>query len=1784
MKKANKSLSLFLAIVMVLSLLIAAPVSVNATDPPATVFSDGDLDQVYFAGDTLSFNLSGLPVGTPPQGIPAGTPLRVSFGIVNGSGIFSVFKLFGTLSDGTADGTGFYAERSLQHDGTLSAVVSGVIADASPTGMVAVKLYAHNGFAWANVMQGQSPDYIVLARNGNPAMAGLDSVLVLPGGVTSSPVLGAGAQNAENLRNIDISFSKTIAPGVTGSIAFTGLDLFAGRDDLAELDEGLIMEQVDFPTGAAEQFILGIDETVIASLAALGATVSVASGSFAGLSASDFSVAANVAGGSVSNLAFDGSTDTVSFTVNHFSDYTLSVTLGVADGEFDIEAETGTGSGWSFASGTLTIITGGNYRIYGTGTATDNRVVINEGVTATITLDNIYISSGSQNALDIGANAEISLILKEGTTNITNSNALGIALRENADLEIRGSGTLNIANSTVGIGAIDFAGGNLTLNGTNLNISVTGQYKCGIGTNIGGTGTFGKLSVLNSNVNITASGGKWNGQIGIHGVSSVEIDSSNAVVQGNEGGAITTAANGDVTITGSTVSVRDFAGNWMLGAGIAAGAGGDIIIDNSVFNSTVHVNSPAYTTEYANLLTSGGGNIIISGDSEVTAIGGMVHTSNEGVLKLDGGFITCSRGFIATDITTSEGLAGSLGGTIKLYPGQTSFSVTKTVNGNERGINPSYKNGIVTGKFLIDLNGNDPGTVNPVMTTGLSPDGGFEIVGEDYYLSKTSDSEHSYWHFASKVLFFDDFEAYAENAYPASFTLQYNGTGHAAQKVITDAAHNGSSGKVFQLQGAHYWASEQYVNLPAELPEILIVDAYIKPVSGIWPGEIALRNLSVGPWGTRVASVWFEQSGKIFAVRNGNDHDRLVIGEYSHGNWYRVTMENNFAAKTYNVYINETLAAENLPMHPTVDARQLSLIAGNLGTNLIYFDKVGLYYDWSVVSFSPYATDVGIAGAAVVGETLTGNYIFNAGRNGDAESGTTYRWLRDAGITYSVFENSNIDAVDNGPGQPTVFTLGADTYISDITTYHWNYGSGATPGTISLEGGDGSVYGPWTATGLYGTLYWHVSPNIVLPAGSYTIVDSSPSTWAHNSQSGYQGMAWVDSKNFTGNYTPIDGATEQAYTLTASDAGSKIKFEVTVRDTEGNAGAPAESSAAGPVTMPFVPANQPPVVTSDWGYTTVYFGQNYPFTVTVTDRENTSGTRLYSYIDDAAPQLQRTFTNEPGTLNMSLSPLEGILAAGSHTLNFFAVDAAGASSAVLSLPFTLTNLPSADATLSDLSASGIVLAPIFNSRTTNYTASVANSVSSTTITVVPANSLSTVAINGLTGTAREVSLSVGSNTVTVLVTAEDGTTTETYTIVIHRESSDGGSYIPPAVVVTTEVTKNSIINKTGINATITAGTATAAITPAVVDALINSAVFTGGTAKKDVIRVNVNTPGSINELKVTVPQTSLAKMADQTDSNFAVASPFVSITFDGKALETISGAESGGSVVFTAGVIDNNALSPSDRAKVQGRTVYNFTVMNGNTAVSHFGGGHATVTIPYTLQTGENPHAVVVYYLADDGSLKAVRGHYDADAKAVVFKTTHFSKFVVGYNLISFSDVAAGAWYKNAVDFIAARGVTSGTGNNRFSPEAKLTRAQFVVLLLNAYRINTQTNAEFAHIRNFSDAGNTYYTNYLLAAKGLGIVSGTGNNRFMPEQSITRQEMFVMLYNTLSLLDELPAMSVDKELSDFNDAGQTAHWAKPALDALVKSGIVGGYNHRLYPTSETTRAESAQVLYNLPLR
>jgi hypothetical protein len=163
------------------------------------------------------------------------------------------------------------------------------------------------------------------------------------------------------------------------------------------------------------------------------------------------------------------------------------------------------------------------------------------------------------------------------------------------------------------------------------------------------------------------------------------------------------------------------------------------------------------------------------------------------------------------------------------------------------------------------------------------------------------------------------------------------------------------------------------------------------------------------------------------------------------------------------------------------------------------------------------------------------------------------------------------------------------------------------------------------------------------------------------------------------------------------------------------------------------------------------------------------------------------------------------------------------------------------------------------------------------------------------------------------------------------------------------------------------------------------------------------------------------------------------------------------------------------------------------------------------------------------------------------------------------------------VSFIAARGITTGTGSGTFSPDLVLTRADFLVMLMKAYGIAPDTNPA----DNFSDAGSTYYTGYLAAAKRLGISAGVGNNLYAPGKEITRQEMFTLLYNALKALNKLPAADSGKTLENFIDQGDVAIWATEAMTLLVKSGMVSGSDSKLDPTGGSTRAQMAQVLYNL---
>lgn len=517
--------------------------------------------------------------------------------------------------------------------------------------------------------------------------------------------------------------------------------------------------------------------------------------------------------------------------------------------------------------------------------------------------------------------------------------------------------------------------------------------------------------------------------------------------------------------------------------------------------------------------------------------------------------------------------------------------------------------------------------------------------------------------------------------------------------------------------------------------------------------------------------------------------------------------------------------------------------------------------------------------------------------------------------------------------------------------------------------------------------------------------------------------------------------------------------------------------------------------------------------------------------------------------------------------------------------------------LSGLSADGLVLSPIFHPDTPDYSATTAYDQSTIFITAVTSDGA--LWINGeevTTEGAIEVALSVGENTIDIEVVK--GELTMNYTLSITREAApvapvghdrdDNDDKLAPPVVVTAtigESTRNTVTAAPKI----IDGVTSVLITTAMTEALLDKAADTDGTDAPDVLNVAVTSGAATepSELEVSLFRNNLKKIVDQSDASLQITAPWITMTFDAKALETIHTVSEGGEITFAASTIDPDQLSTADQTRVNGRTVYDLNVRNGSEVVSEFGGGYATVRIPYELRAGENPESVVVFVLMENGSLEAVRGHYDAADGTVVFKTPHFSKFVIAYNPVAFRDVASGAWYHEAVSFIAARGIASGVADGLFGPQDSLTRAQFAVMLLKAYGIEAEDAAKSgssAPIVNFADAGDTYYTDALYTAKKLGIAKGIGSNLFAPDRSISREEMLVLLYNALQVMNEMPAIVSDSTgpaLENFTDASLVSDWAKPGISEMLRTGIISGSDNRIMPKDMTTRAEIAQVLYQL---
>ncbi len=168
---------------------------------------------------------------------------------------------------------------------------------------------------------------------------------------------------------------------------------------------------------------------------------------------------------------------------------------------------------------------------------------------------------------------------------------------------------------------------------------------------------------------------------------------------------------------------------------------------------------------------------------------------------------------------------------------------------------------------------------------------------------------------------------------------------------------------------------------------------------------------------------------------------------------------------------------------------------------------------------------------------------------------------------------------------------------------------------------------------------------------------------------------------------------------------------------------------------------------------------------------------------------------------------------------------------------------------------------------------------------------------------------------------------------------------------------------------------------------------------------------------------------------------------------------------------------------------------------------------------------------------------------------------------ISFSDIAETHWAYNQIHKVAEMGLFSGTGENIFSPDLPMTRAMFVTVL---HRYAGSPEAEKS---DFSDIEDSWYTDAVSWAARNGIVSGTGENKFSPDEYITRGQIATILcrYKNGKSLDV-------NSINSFNDSGTIPDWGKESIAWAIEQGLImGRTDGNIAFNDNATRAETAVI-------
>jgi len=404
------------------------------------------------------------------------------------------------------------------------------------------------------------------------------------------------------------------------------------------------------------------------------------------------------------------------------------------------------------------------------------------------------------------------------------------------------------------------------------------------------------------------------------------------------------------------------------------------------------------------------------------------------------------------------------------------------------------------------------------------------------------------------------------------------------------------------------------------------------------------------------------------------------------------------------------------------------------------------------------------------------------------------------------------------------------------------------------------------------------------------------------------------------------------------------------------------------------------------------------------------------------------------------------LAVGSNTLTVLVTSQDGLANKTYTIG--VTRQPANNANLSGLSVSTGAFNETFAAATLAYSQTVANGVSSLTVTPVVEIATSTVKVNNVTvasgAASGAVALAVGVNTINVVVTAENGTTTKTYALSVTRQGA-GNANLSSLVLSTGPMDQGFVATTTGYSQTVANTVTSLTITPTLADTnasvKVNNVAVPSGNASGSIaltvgsnpISVLVTAQDGVTQKNYLVTVTRQAN-TDATLSGLSLSSGTLSPTF------------ASGTLSYTASVTNTTSqislTATANNANYQSITVNNNSVTSGlSSGWVSLAVGSNTIDVVVTAQDGQTvkTYSVVVTRVANtNANLSALSLSTGTLSPAFASATTAYTVTVANaISSMQFVATAADSSYSSlkvnnvaATSGLASAAVSLAVGNN----------------------------------------------------------------------------------------------------------------------------------------------------------